>query len=348
MTLKTLLLGSAATFVAFGGAAQAADLSVAEPVESVRVCDAFGTGYWYIPGTETCIAIHGSVEFDVNIHSLSNVYYSGTHSSNWDFVTEAKLNFTAKSVTDYGDLVGYIGLIADYNNGPTSVPTTWGLDSAWLALGPLMAGHQSSTFDYGGDLGTGAIYRSDVGVDQVRLSWAMGGFGIMLGIEDPRDRWGSSLSYTYNMPDLVAAVTASQDKWDGKLAVGFAQIGAGSAWGVLAGVTVKLDSIAPGDLLRIQGAYGNGSYTYKTVTAANNTWSIYAGFKHFWSAQWSSVLEGSYVSDPSAAPTTMWTAGANLVWAPVTGFSAALQGVYTQPTGGTGVWTGKVALKRTW
>ena len=59
MTLKTLLLGSAATFVAFGGAAQAADLSVAEPVESVRVCDAFGSGYWYIPGTETCIAIHG-------------------------------------------------------------------------------------------------------------------------------------------------------------------------------------------------------------------------------------------------------------------------------------------------
>src|SRR5690606_41319070 len=63
---------------------------------------------------------------------------------------------------------------------------------------------------------------SDSSTDQVRLSWAMSGFGIMLGIEDPRDRWGSSLSTSYNMPDLIAAVTASQGTWDGKLSVGFA------------------------------------------------------------------------------------------------------------------------------
>jgi hypothetical protein len=27
----------------------------AGPVEYVRVCDAYGTGYFYIPGTETCV-----------------------------------------------------------------------------------------------------------------------------------------------------------------------------------------------------------------------------------------------------------------------------------------------------
>ena len=27
----------------------------ADPVEYVRVCDAFGTGFFYIPGTETCV-----------------------------------------------------------------------------------------------------------------------------------------------------------------------------------------------------------------------------------------------------------------------------------------------------
>ena len=27
----------------------------AQPVEYVRVCDAYGTGYFYIPGTETCV-----------------------------------------------------------------------------------------------------------------------------------------------------------------------------------------------------------------------------------------------------------------------------------------------------
>jgi hypothetical protein len=402
MKMKTLFLGSAAALVTVAGGAQAADLTIAEPVEAVKVCDAFGVGYWYIPGTQTCIKIGGSVEADVNFHTVSttlldsdsysevhldpslgliNIYDwdpgvgdpPNNHASNWDFVTEAKLNFTAKTVTDYGDLVGYVGLIADSNNSQfthyrTVVPAddindadnsvqlhtlnssndrTVYLEEAYLSLGWVLAGYTASTFDYGGDLGTGAIFRSDYKIDQARLSWAMGGFGIMLGIEDPRDRWGTALSATYNMPDIVAAVTASQDQWDGKLAVGFAQIGAGSAWGVLAGATIKLGSIAPGDLLRIQAAYGNGSYTYKTVTGTNDTWSIYAGFKHFWSARWSSVLEGSYASQPTAS-TSMWTAGANLVWAPVTGFSAALQGVYTQPTGGTGAWTGKVALKRSW
>ena len=76
MKLKTLLLGSAAAF-AVAGAAQAADLSVAEPVDYVRVCDAFGAGYWYIPGTDTCLKIGGYVRFDVNFHTGSLVDYAG-------------------------------------------------------------------------------------------------------------------------------------------------------------------------------------------------------------------------------------------------------------------------------
>ncbi|MGO4832748.1 porin, partial [Rhizobiaceae sp. 2RAB30] len=49
MNLKSLLLGSAAALVAVSGA-QAADAVVVaepEPVEYVRVCDTFGTGFFY-------------------------------------------------------------------------------------------------------------------------------------------------------------------------------------------------------------------------------------------------------------------------------------------------------------
>jgi len=28
---------------------------MAEPVDYVRVCDAYGSGFFYIPGTETCL-----------------------------------------------------------------------------------------------------------------------------------------------------------------------------------------------------------------------------------------------------------------------------------------------------
>ena len=58
---KSLLLGSAAGLVAVGGA-QAADLPVkAKPVEYVKICSIYGAGFFYIPGTDTCIKIGGWV-----------------------------------------------------------------------------------------------------------------------------------------------------------------------------------------------------------------------------------------------------------------------------------------------
>src|ERR1700745_405980 len=56
-TIKSLLLGSAAGLVAAAGA-QAADLPVkAKPVEYVKVCSLYGAGFWYVPGTDTCLKI---------------------------------------------------------------------------------------------------------------------------------------------------------------------------------------------------------------------------------------------------------------------------------------------------
>ena len=65
MKFRTLLLGTAAA-MAVSGAAQAADLAIAvEPIDYVKICDAFGVGYWYIPGTDTCLKIGGYVQLDV-------------------------------------------------------------------------------------------------------------------------------------------------------------------------------------------------------------------------------------------------------------------------------------------
>src|ERR1700756_5791872 len=55
--VKTFLLGSAAGLVAMAGA-QGADLPVkAKPVEYVKVCSLYGAGFWYVPGTDTCLKI---------------------------------------------------------------------------------------------------------------------------------------------------------------------------------------------------------------------------------------------------------------------------------------------------
>src|SRR4051794_22684202 len=47
-------------------AAQAADLpsKAAAPVEYVRVCSQFGSGFFYVPGTDTCIKLAGRVRAD--------------------------------------------------------------------------------------------------------------------------------------------------------------------------------------------------------------------------------------------------------------------------------------------
>lgn len=362
MKLKTLLLGSAAAFAVVGGA-QAADLSVAEPVDYVKVCDAFGVGYWYIPGTDTCLKIGGYVQFQVNFHTVSDVDNgSGTHSAGWDFDTEAGVTVTAKSMTEYGPLTGFVEIRGKSNNNDAT--NSWNnnrysgdgarlayLDSAWLELGPLLVGRTGSIYDYGGGFTfDGSSYDSDQATDQVRLSWAMSGFGIQLGIEDPRDRWGTSLSYSYSLPDIVGNITTTQGHWDGKLSVGFAETRNGSGFGIQGAATIKLDEIAKGDKLRLKAAWAQGQVGDfaggGVMSNGTSVWSALVSFQHFWSSQLSSAITFSYI-DPSSAANS-WSLYGNLVWAPVTNFFAGVEAGYTVANAGTGVWTAKIRLKRSW
>src|SRR5882757_2161544 len=65
---KNFILGSAAGLLAIGGA-QAADLPVkAKAVEYVRVCSLYGAGFFFIPGTDTCIKLGGYVRVDTTFN----------------------------------------------------------------------------------------------------------------------------------------------------------------------------------------------------------------------------------------------------------------------------------------
>ena len=62
---KSLLLASAAGLAAVA-TASAADLpsKKAAPVEYVKVCPAFGPGFFYIPGSDTCLKVGGTLWFE--------------------------------------------------------------------------------------------------------------------------------------------------------------------------------------------------------------------------------------------------------------------------------------------
>jgi hypothetical protein len=83
MTLmKKALLGSAAAFAAVSGAA-AADLPSrkAAPAAYVKICDAYGAGFFYIPGTDTCVKVGGYVRADY-IYAPGQKVYAYTGSAN--------------------------------------------------------------------------------------------------------------------------------------------------------------------------------------------------------------------------------------------------------------------------
>ena len=65
---KSLLLGTAAVLATVAGA-QAADLPTrkAAPVQYVKICDAYGAGFFYIPGTDTCLRVGGLVLADISV-----------------------------------------------------------------------------------------------------------------------------------------------------------------------------------------------------------------------------------------------------------------------------------------
>ena len=68
-TVEGVVLGS--TVVLFSlGEVQAADLPVnAKAVEYVRICSLYGAGFWYIPGTDTCIKIGGFLRIDTTFNA---------------------------------------------------------------------------------------------------------------------------------------------------------------------------------------------------------------------------------------------------------------------------------------
>src|SRR3712207_1929730 len=101
---KSLFLGSVAGLAAVAGA-QAADLPAkkAAAVEYVRVCSTYGEGFFYVPGTESCVRISGRVRVDT--------LYSEPFDRADDaigFRARGRVNIDHRTQTAYGLLRTYI------------------------------------------------------------------------------------------------------------------------------------------------------------------------------------------------------------------------------------------------
>ena len=135
--VKSLLLGSAAGLIAVAGA-QAADLPVkAKAVEYVKICSLYGVGYYYIPGTDTCIKIGGYVRLEAYHNAAGGLYAEGTPQGAFtrtrrDLAMQARFRMSTdvRTQTEYGTLRSYFAFGLNFLNSPGGAYETAGPGSS--------------------------------------------------------------------------------------------------------------------------------------------------------------------------------------------------------------------------
>ena len=124
MTIRSLLLGSAAGLIAVGGA-HAADLPIkAKAVEYVKVCSLYGAGFYYIAGTDTCVKLGGYLRVDVlantNAHAGNTSGAGGaqnrfTNAYTWR--TREDLTIDTRTATEYGVVRTFFDSVFTWTTG---------------------------------------------------------------------------------------------------------------------------------------------------------------------------------------------------------------------------------------
>ncbi|MEZ2332720.1 porin [Mesorhizobium sp. RCC_202] len=323
MNIKSLLLGSAAALVAVSGARAADAVTVAEPepAEYVKICDVYGAGYFYIPGTETCLRIGGYIREDIGVGdagSLDGVNHvtdhmdGDTHSSYWKQTrftlktwtgqetelgtlktyTELRFNF-GNSYGDFGNNGGIDGLGNPNRNGDGWIARnkndSQALEFAYIQLGGLRVGADESAFDtfvgYAGNVINDTIVPYGGFQTNVIQYYFDAGNGIsaVASLEEGSGEVGTIDSY---VPHVVGGL-----KWT-------------QGWGAITGVVaydsnyesvsgkVRLD-VTVNDALSLFAMVGYGSTNHLEDTT-NNVNAFGRGFYKPWGGSWAVWGGGTY------------------------------------------------------
>jgi hypothetical protein len=296
MQFRSLLVGSAALFAASAGA-------MAQPVEYVRVCDAFGAGFYYIPGTEVCLRVDGRVRVDASYADFGDeddveVFTDlGTYDDFNPFNIRAKGDaiFDARTQTNYGTLRAYLNLQALI--GMDDFDTAIGVDqqdfirSAFMQwssidLGTFTVGHTASFFDFWGSDGYGSRLNIDDSTANVPLfGWTYarrGGISFSAAIEAPsfaaaeyptflggendgRILFGDERAEEQDWPDIVGNIRIDQGWGSGQVMTALRHNSGpdGDGLGIALGAGGRV--FAPGGWeISGQVGYANGALGYVT------------------------------------------------------------------------------------
>ena len=205
--VKSLLLGSVVGLAATVGA-QAADLPFrkAAPVEYVRVCDWTGAGFFYIPGSDTCLKLSGFVRAEyafvepqrsftptpfATLAGSTGNFTPGRSKSASGFFVRGQINFDARTQTAYGQLRAFFRIQADRDGGNYNGNGGLGggayVDKGYITFAGITAGRVQSFFDlYADNYNFDGIANSDESTEVLAYTATFGGgFSATLSAEDP-------------------------------------------------------------------------------------------------------------------------------------------------------------------
>ncbi|RWX66374.1 porin, partial [Mesorhizobium sp. M4B.F.Ca.ET.089.01.1.1] len=296
-------------------AADAVVVAEPEPAEYVKICDVYGSGYFYIPGTETCLRIGGYVRYDIGMGDVgaftgaeSVDHEDGDVQDTWYKNARFTLKTWTGQETELGTLKTYTETRFNFGNNNRHAtlddPATTTIDEtdtnpaggkgvslnfAWIQLGGLRVGKDESAFNtfigYAGNVINDTLVpygNFDTNVIQYYFD-AGNGFSAVLSLEEGSGVVGTIDSY---VPHVVGGLKYTQ------------------GWGAIAGVVaydsnyeevagkVRLDVNATDAIsLWVMGGYGTDD------NLSDPTWAIPAGGRGFfkqWSGNWAVWGGGTY------------------------------------------------------
>ena len=290
MTLaKSLILGSAAALVAVGGA-QAADLPVkAKAVEYVKVCSLYGPGFYYFPGTDTCIKLGGFVRADLVVNG-NGVYGPNTNGASgannrftngYTWRSREDLNIDTRTATEYGVVRTYFDAVFTWTSDSYAANGAGGTVYSGLGSG-------AATVSAPNNANSGAVAAGTVGVYYAFIQFA--GFTIGKSVSQFAAPWTAypgnnydalvgginttngvnQFTYTAQFGNGVSLALSAQDQVAYTQA-GVNNLGAGGAYGAsdYAG-TITPDFIAA---LKVDQAWG----IFQASIAAHDNHAAYYG-----------------------------------------------------------------------
>jgi hypothetical protein len=259
----------------------------------VRICDAFGAGFYYIPGTDTCLKIGGYVRAeshyvfgDDDDTDLSIRFGTDEDFNNWTTRVRGQVNLDARTQTDFGLIRAYIAI--EMTDGPSddigsaleheeqgAYDTSSNLASAFIQIsndwGTYTAGRTGSFFDFWGGESWGTRIGLEAGTEDTALfAWTFaGGNGISftLSAEDPlssgRKTAGDDDYEGQEFPDGVANIRIDQGWGSAQLmgAVRHMHDSDEDGLGFAIGAGVSL-GIPGGWTLNAQGGFADGMAAY--------------------------------------------------------------------------------------